>query len=365
MIKFQRFTVLDFVVLVSVIVTFAINQIQSPSGFATLYTNGIYSGIRKIYDVTLKYIPFAISYLVLPFLFTMLVLAIIRCVKFLKQKEFVLSLRPIFYFFGAIYVGFYIFWGFNYKATNLVARMHLTPVSIDTNLIEKELYWTLSELQKLRTSISNDTLALSLSHRPNDLNELITEEEKKFLSQAGYPTNFDIKIRALEPKGSLLCFSTAGIYNPFSFEGHYDNGLSHVHSTFVIAHEMAHGYGITDEGECNFVALITCLNVDNKYINYTGLLTYYRYLASDLKDAAPTTYQTIKASMPSGVRNDLKHLYAALDRYPDILPNLRDFIYDSYLKSNGVSAGIASYDKVVNMAFGYKKMYGLDYLKTF
>ena len=50
---------------------------------------------------------------------------------------------------------------------------------------------------------------------------------------------------------------------------------------FTLAHEMAHGYGITDEGDCNTLAYLVCLHSKNKAIQYSGLLAYLRYLWND------------------------------------------------------------------------------------
>lgn len=55
-------------------------------------------------------------------------------------------------------------------------------------------------------------------------------------------------MRVLEPAGCLLVFGTAGIFWPFSGEGYVDSGLDSLVIPFTMAHEFAHGFGWTDEG---------------------------------------------------------------------------------------------------------------------
>ncbi len=278
---------------------------------------------------------------------------------FIKKKEYKLILLNTLMFFASLYIAFYFLWGFNYKCQDLSAKLNLIKPQLDTSIIYNEILVVNEKLDSLRSLISKDTAALSINYCPQNLEEIIRKSEQDVLKKWAFKTENIIRIRPLFPKGTLLVWSTAGIYNPFSFEGHYDAGLYHVQSTYVIAHEMAHGYGLTNEADCNFVALETCLNTDNTYIKYCGLLTYWRYLMSDLRKNAPYSFYKAAYHRPLGVRSDIKELYKHLDKYPDILPSIRDVIYDSYLKSNGVAEGLNSYNRVVDMVFAYRnKMAG-------
>jgi len=44
-----------------------------------------------------------------------------------------------------------------------------------------------------------------------------------------------------------------------------------------------------------------------------------------------------------------------MDKYPDILPKVRDAVYDTYLKSHGVKGGMSSYSTVVKLMLQWKK----------
>lgn len=58
------------------------------------------------------------------------------------------------------------------------------------------------------------------------------------------------------------------------------------------------------------------------------------------------------------VIGDLKDIIMYSRRYPDIMPKLRDLVYDQYLKSHGVSEGLLSYGRVVLLALSWQEKYG-------
>ena len=66
----------------------------------------------------------------------------------------------------------------------------------------------------------------------------------------------------------------------------------------------------------------------------------------------------VYASMLPGVKADLKAIRKDINRYPDILPWFRDVIYDLYLKSHGMSDGLASYDGIISLVLTWKKEAG-------
>ena len=58
--------------------------------------------------------------------------------------------------------------------------------------------------------------------------------------------------------------------------------------------------------------------------------------------------------LDSNVRRDLIAVMDEMDKYPDILPKVRDAVYNSYLKSHGIKGGIANYSTVVDLVMRWK-----------
>jgi hypothetical protein len=159
----------------------------------------------------------------------------------------------------------------------------------------------------------------------------------------------------------LLRFSSSGVYLPWTGEGHVDAGLHPLNWPFVLAHEMSHGYGMADEGVCNFLAYQVCIGHSDPYVRYAGALYYWRYVAYEMMRFCPAETQAAVEALPAGIRGDLAGIREYSNRYPDIIPQWRDVVYDSFLKSQGLSQGVLSYNEVLVLAHAWRTMGAAPY----
>ena len=118
---------------------------------------------------------------------------------------------------------------------------------------------------------------------------------------------------------------------------------------------MAHGYGFTDESVCNFLAYLTCIQSELPLVRYSAELAYWRYLARAYRGFFPQKWKTRYSDLDIHLRNDLVEINEHVSRYKNLMPQARDKIYDKYLKSHGLAAGIASYDQIVDLVAAYNK----------
>lgn len=77
-------------------------------------------------------------------------------------------------------------------------------------------------------------------------------------------------------------------------------------------------------------------------------------MAGNLRVGSPHLYRKLMSDISPNVRRDLIAVMDQMDLYPDIMPKVRDAVYDSYLKSHGVQAGLSSYSKVVELLLAWK-----------
>jgi hypothetical protein len=116
---------------------------------------------------------------------------------------------------------------------------------------------------------------------------------------------------------------------------------------FVLAHEWAHLAGYADESEANFVAWLTCVRGD-PLARYSGWLAAYGHAVRALT-------REDRLQLPRLDAGPLADLEAERARYrrasPAVTRTARS-VYDTYLKSNRVREGIASYDAVVRLMLG-------------
>lgn len=348
------------VLLLVTLVTYVLKTISRsyPELVQRCYTDGLYDGIRWLFDVGTGWIPFAFIYIVIAVLVLSVGKNVVRWIKLDSWKtKGISALVGILVLLGIAYTSFTWFWGFNYEKTAFSQRHELSPLSIPDSVLFADLEILASELALLRETIELPD-SITWDHLPEDLDKKVRSSLNDGLIDMGYAPKGKLRAKLLYPKGSLLRISTAGVFLPFSGEGHVDPGLHPIMIPFVMAHEMSHAQGFTDEGVCNFVAHHTMSQSSDRYLSYCGQMGYFRYLASQCRRMDGEWYKQFFEKLDTRVRRDLVHISAYSRRYPDILPKFRDLAYDSYLKAQGIQEGMRSYNTVVRLKYQWEERYG-------
>ena len=344
-------------------VTMAIGALFSkfPSLADKLYYKSVFQFIRVVYDYTLGWLPFPMIYLVLPLTILLIYVLIGKVWKILKTQPPLLALKDIalglLAFAGFFYGMFYWLWGYNYAKPNFETTIELDVQQVSSTQLFNELYKVHQELKTIRPTFDTNAEVLE-DITSDDLEGKLRISLEDFLAENEYPHYGRVRIRKLKPKGTLLRISTAGVYIPFAIEGHIDAGLHPLTWPATMAHEMAHGYGFTDEGTCNFIGYQVCIEHEDPYIKYSGWLMYFRYLYSNARLADRDRFAKFQDQMFEGVYNDLLEIDKYSRRYPDIMPKVRDAVYDSYLKSHGVKEGLRSYSRMILLVDAWNRKEG-------
>jgi len=332
----------NIALVVATIGLFLLTKVSGPLA-DSLYLGGLFQLLRVIYDHSIGLIP-------IPFIYILLPLTIFQVFRqFFSRDTWRVKLLKILEVFLWLLCAFYLLWALNYHATPVEKKAHLDI----QNLSDDRLYEVFTAV-----NYDLDSLSANVGERiqPNfkSLEKSIRPLLEEVLEEFGYPTYGRVRVRKLF-SGSILRNRTSGIYIPHVLEGHVDGGLYPVQWPFTIAHEMAHGYGITHESDCNFFAYLVCMKSDDVRIQYSGTLAYWRYLASHYKSVDEESYQRIRARLDEAIINDLEKIREHVVRFPDLMPKYRNKIYDQYLKSHGVSSGIKSYDRMILLIEAWNK----------
>lgn len=355
------------------LLTLLLGRVMSPEFVERFYSRGFFIGVRWLFTGLTSWWPFAVVYCVIPLL---LVWGFWRrrsifgfFAGFIRQDRGLSAQnsRPLYVrigrvlhsllaFAAAVVFLFQWFWGFNYGRIPLEERMGIQPRPLNVSELRDELLAVTTDVLRTRAllQVGPDTVVLEQPLAPNS-EERMRNTLQRILLEGDYPTPGQVRVRTMMPKGLLLRFSTAGVYFPFTGEGHVDAGLHHLQRPFVLAHEMSHAYGFGDEGTCNFLAYLACTRYGDTYLQYIGYLYYWRYVASEYLQMAPSEYEQFKKTLPAGLRADVQAINREMDKYPDILPELRDAAYNTYLKSQGIAEGMKNYDRVVMLVAAWRK----------
>lgn len=330
---------------VTLLVTFLLNMgfRFSPDFYEVVYFRTVYQAIRVAHDFTLGYLPIPSLYLMLIFMLWFF---------FRKVRANLKSwLKCLFLFLVWIVILFYWLWGFNYNQERLSSRLELEIPAIDSTYITQEFLKQTELLYALKDSMTGTT------SKYYSFESHIRENQVAILNQWNMPTKGRVRVRYMIP-GSLLHFRTSGIYIPHASEGHVDIGLYKKQHPFTIAHEMSHGYGITDESEANFVGYMTCIRSNRLEVVYSAELAYWRYLIRYYRSFHPDDWSDYYNGLDPRLIQDLNLIQNHIKKYKDWMPKYRDVIYDNYLKTHGVKAGIRSYDQMILLIAAYKNKYG-------
>ena len=313
------------------------------------YYSLFYIGFRKTWDLLFVWIRIPLLYLWLAAIILFVVFKLGSYLsKRIKLTDLARSLLSVIFTHLAI---FYMLWGMNYNRINLVNRIQLNGEISDSSFYE-ELSLLKDRIRNQRIGMANlPTIAqynASLMHelRPN----VYSIFSKYHIGEA-----IPLQCKLLSPKGFLFLFGASGVYWPFVGEGYVESALHPIQIPFTMAHELCHVMGWTDEGECNLLAYLICLNSNKDYIRYSAELTLLRYMLIDLKYKNYEYYKEYRDSLPLQIQTDLNEINLTLNSYPELFPKIREYFYDLFLKSNGVSDGIRSYSNISRWIILMKK----------
>lgn len=335
--------------------------IQNPEATDDWYSRRFFPGVRNVIDLTLGNLPFPSVYL-----FIMLVVLVVGIyLKRVLEKpnwksKSIYSLQALANGLGALVFFFLVLWGFNYQRTPIFQQLSLKPKSLNLTQLESEIKITHRLVEQYRTRLTTDTLAITETMEYPELEKLVRGNMSENLEILGLNFTGRPRTKMFPPPGFMRKMGILGIYFPFTGESYIDPTLHALEQPFTVAHEMAHSYGVTNEGEANFIAWVICSNSEHPLLRYSGHLRLLQYQMRDYYRMAPEEYKTWVKTLSRGVRNDLNSLREASEAIKPYSLELSRKSNDIFLKSQGVKAGVNSYQQLPMLAYAWRKRMNLE-----
>ena len=165
---------------------------------------------------------------------------------------------------------------------------------------------------------------------------------------------------AARPKGAILSvpmsyLGIGGMYSPFTCESIISTDTTPPSLAFTIAHEMAHSLQVAKENEANFSAFLACVEAEDPSIRYSGCFMGLMYTLSAYRRSDPDAYPEFYNALDEGIREDLRAYSTHVAQYDGWINDLHSDINDIFLKSNGQTAGVASYGLMVNLLVAWQQ----------
>lgn len=329
-----------------------------PEATEWVYSRSIFPVFRSVMDQTIVKLPFPTFYLFLLIILGFFGRYLFRLRKYRAWKgRLVYSARAVSNFVGAIVFFFLVLWGYNYQRIPFIHQLHLDPQSFEEEQLLQEIKVTEGILSAARSAITEDSTALGELIPYGELENLVREEIKRTLNELGFYHGGFPRTKEFYPEGMLRRLGIVGIYFPFTGESYLDPTLHPLEKPFTVAHEMAHSYGITDEGEANFLGWLVCSGSDALLLRYAGHLQLFRYQLNDLYKVNPEKYREVVQTIDRGIINDIASIRENSRKIEAISSELSRKSNDLFLKSQGVTAGVRSYSQLPMLAYAWRQQH--------
>ena len=324
-----------------------------PKAFEVIYFQGVFPFIRKIQYPIGSALPFSGYYLLILIAIAWLIWRLPKSMITTKWLNFA---KRLLNFCGGLIALFLLLWGYNYIGPSLAERMSLAETDDQYDVAKLYLY-VMNEAAEKRATIDLPTDSTSVEDLEYEINtRKLNEAVKGVLSELGYPTSSDVALREVMPLGALRRVGIRGIYNPFTGEANVESDAGAITGPFTAAHEMAHAYGITGEGEANLVAYIALIESGDPIWEYSAAYSLWRYTAGEVNRKLEEEDRIVLAeAIPIELQIDRLAIWRRRSNAPPYFPELSEAVNDRYLKIQGVESGTADYDAFVGLYLRYAK----------
>lgn len=329
----------------SAIATFGITQLAYRFSSVTekVYSRLLYPLIARLISPISNIFKFSIDdifYVLLFFIFlVLLILLIIRKISFAKTGKIMLNILAV------TYILFYFLWGFNYFREDLNVRLKLEKHEPNTKAFLAQLKKLVENTNKSWVSFDNWDINVADQNIEKSYKKLAPALKIKYPAGKRKPKSITIS----------RFFAQAGIsgyYGPFFNEVHVNSTILPIEYPFILAHEKAHQFGITNEAEANFYAWLVCTKSNSKQLQYPAnlhVLQYFLYQGYQLEE-----YADVIAKLDKRVKKDLQTIREHwMSMRNEKIDEAASKVNDFYLKTNKIKEGVKEYSGVVKFVMDY------------
>ncbi|MEZ4608594.1 MAG: DUF3810 family protein [Deinococcales bacterium] len=320
----------------------------SAQSIEKLYSQGFYPQLSRFLVPLSEQVPLNLSLMLLLFILLMNVLALFRR---LRQRRLGLWLSHLLLTLGILGISFMLFWGTNYKRQSLSSHLKLDEAAISSQELDSLAEALLGILHREANTSRDVDSALAA-------NRLAMERLLRELNLQDIP-QLPQSVKEV-PSGLLLRFAnSSGVMMPWLLEANVDAALPVASFVHVASHELAHSAGFAPEADAELLASLAGFNSGNGFARYAAALASFQDVSAALSEAKREKYL---AELPSIAKDDWNALIAISQKYaaPPWLASTQRQLYDGYLRSQGVSNGIANYSDSLKLLVAAKRQNWLD-----
>ena len=327
--------------------------------FSDFYNRYIGVILRAGLALLTCWLPFSLAetfFMLMPVIVILLVVLVFRIAK--KEIEdmvryLICLLAALCFFLSTFTLGF----AAGYRGTSLADKLGMTQDSVSAAELEDTARAILDEMDPLLDTLDYRSDGASLMpFSIDELNAVLQRDLKKAAKAYAFLPSFYSKIKPIVLSEPMTYTHISGVYTYFTGESNLNTNFPDYTLPFTAAHELSHQRGIAREDEANFMAFLICKDSENSYVRYSGYQNLLEYVLSALYRADSKRYYALLDELDYRIRYEIIAYNEFFDKYKDsTVADISGAINNSYLQSQGQSAGSKSYGMVVDLAVAYYK----------
>ncbi len=334
----------------------------SPS-FAEFFNRNISGTLRVTLAILTNIIPFSLAEFLLLALPVFLFLVIRYAIRH-KTKSWRCVLSYVISLLSAVSLLFTLFvwvYGMGYHTPTLDERLSLENEPVSAEELANTARRLIDEMEECLMFINyRENGSSAMPYSLNQMNEKLTAAYRSLASEHTFLQSHKSRIKPVLLSRAMSYAHFTGFYTFFTGECNINVDFPDYTLPFTAAHELAHGRGIARENEANFIAFLICMESEDNYIRYCGLLNMYEYITAALYEAdtdeGKPLYHWVTDVLDERARGELRAYSEFFEPYRNShISAVSGAINDSFLKANGAKEGEKSYGLVVNLTVSYYK----------
>lgn len=325
--------------------------------FAVFFNRRISASVRALLAFITNLFPFSLAellILLIPVILLLLIAYAIRS-KTKTWKSVLIYTVTLLSIVSLIFTIFVFAYGIGYYVPTLDEQLGLDSRPVSTTELKETALWLAKELERFdntfqRFSTGSTAMPYSLSEMSNKL----MASYKTISSEYPFIQRLNSRIKPVMASVAMSHTHFTGVYTFFTGEANLNVDFPDYTLPFTAAHEFAHQRGIARENEANFMAFLVCTTSEDPYLQYSGYLNLYEYVASALYSADPTLYSEVYSTVPTYAKQEMRAYSAFYEQYRDSeAGQIGSSINNAFLQANGNKEGTKSYGMVVDLAVSY------------
>lgn len=258
--------------------------------------------------------------------------------------------------FAGIYMLHTLLWGLNYYAGPLSEDMRLETASYTLEELSEAAQYYRNQANALAEKVSRDSSGNVSFADFETLANSAGEGFETLTYQHHYPifAGSRLPVKELGWADMYTSMGITGVTFGLTGEACVNPQIPDVTLPFTMCHEMAHRMCIATERDANFAAFLACSVHSDPSFQYSAYFMAYRYCYTALASVRTQSSTAALQDLIGGVSDLLQRDLTAYDtffssRQDKSATRFADSVNDTYLKTSGVTTGVASYGEVCDL----------------